>query len=153
MRFAIRAGRQNLLPFHPGPNPAQGRSLPVTLQGLPGGWDQNHWSSSACTGQREGAESLGTEQKKGGLLALPHFRDGLKKGALTQGRRAAWIDPNCSGDMVLGRYSPFRLCREEGRRSGIMAQDKRETSARDLSGKKDESTETDLFKQVTAHKQ
>lgn len=67
------------------------------------------------------------------------WRDGLKKGELAQGRMAAWIDPNCSGDTVLGRYSPFRLCREEGRQSGIMVQDKRETPDRDLSGKKKNS--------------
>lgn len=90
------------------------------LQGLPEGRDQNHWSHSASTGQREGAECLGREEKKGDCWLCPIWEMDYEKAELTQGRRAAWIDPNCFGEMVLQRYSPLRLCREEGRWSGIM---------------------------------
>lgn len=50
-------------------------------------WVLIHWSSSACTGHREGAESLGTEEKKRGTAGFAPLRDGLKKGRASTGKK------------------------------------------------------------------
>lgn len=109
---------------------------PWSLDLLPTGQLWNHWSSSASTGERVGAECTHAEEKKRGTMGFTLSESWVKKGRAYTGKKGCSHRSKLLGAVVFGRYALFMLRREEGSCSGIMVLDKRQLSDRDLAGKK-----------------